>query len=154
MATFKYYDGTKYNRITGGLVPKTTKTTSDTETYSCNYVNGIVESGTNQYGNWIKYSDGTMICTRIMPMTISCNKQWGSLYYGTNTDPWNFPQTFIAPPIMSIKCIKTGNGSFFVGEYTGLEIGNSYFKNIDIIRPNSYNDVTVSVHCIAIGRWK
>lgn len=40
MATFKYYDGTKYNRITGGLVPKTTKTTSDTETYSCNYVNG------------------------------------------------------------------------------------------------------------------
>ena len=41
MATFKYYDGTKYNRITGGLVPKTTKTTSDTETYSCNYVNMI-----------------------------------------------------------------------------------------------------------------
>ena len=39
MATFKYYDGTKYNRITGGLVPKTTKTTSDTETYSCNYIN-------------------------------------------------------------------------------------------------------------------
>lgn len=43
MATFKYYDGTKYNRITGGLVPKTTKTTSDTETYSCNYVNKITE---------------------------------------------------------------------------------------------------------------
>lgn len=44
MATFKYYDGTKYNRITGGLVPKTTKTTSDTETYSCNYVNGVLEN--------------------------------------------------------------------------------------------------------------
>lgn len=43
MATFKYYDGTKYNRITGGLVPKTTKTTSDTETYSCNYVNNKFE---------------------------------------------------------------------------------------------------------------
>lgn len=43
MATFKYYDGTKYNRITGGLVPKTSKTTSDTETYSCNYVNEITE---------------------------------------------------------------------------------------------------------------
>ena len=43
MATFKYYDGTKYNRITGGLVPKTTRTTSDTETYSCNYVNSQVD---------------------------------------------------------------------------------------------------------------
>ena len=52
MATFKYYDGTKYNRITGGLVPKTTKTTSDTETYSCNYINGIVESGSNENGKW------------------------------------------------------------------------------------------------------
>lgn len=44
MATFKYYDGTKYNRITGGLVPKTTKTTSDTETYSCNYINSLKPS--------------------------------------------------------------------------------------------------------------
>ena len=44
MATFKYYDGTKYNRITGGLIPKTTKTTSDTETYSCNYVNSLKPS--------------------------------------------------------------------------------------------------------------
>ena len=43
MATFKYYDGTKYNRITCGLVPKTTRTTSDTETYSCNYVNSQVD---------------------------------------------------------------------------------------------------------------
>lgn len=43
MATFKYYDGTKYNRITGGLVPKTANTTSDTETYSCNYVNTQVD---------------------------------------------------------------------------------------------------------------
>jgi len=41
MATYKYYDGTKWNRITGGLVPKTAKTTSDTETYSCNYVNEL-----------------------------------------------------------------------------------------------------------------
>ena len=196
-------DNNKTKKIQAGnlgiLVPKTTKTTSDTETYSCNYVNtqvddlnttiagvdniasnkpdaigtyaenpmdtyncvyindainSIIESGSNDKGNWIKYNDGTMICTRTIPMTISCNKQWGSLYYGTNTDPWDFSQTFIAPPIMSIKCIKTGNGSFFVGEYTGLEIGNSYFKNIDIIRPNSYNNIKVSVHCIAIGRWK
>ena len=44
MATFKYYDGTKYNRITGGLVPKTTKTTSDTETYACNYINSLKPS--------------------------------------------------------------------------------------------------------------
>ena len=92
----------------GILVPKTTKTTSDTETYSCNYVNAqvddlnttiigvdniasnkpdaigtyaenpmdtyncvyindainsIIESGSNANGNWIKYRDGTMLCT-------------------------------------------------------------------------------------------
>ena len=33
--------------------------------YSANYVNnnvGVVESGSNTNGRWIKYSDGTMIC--------------------------------------------------------------------------------------------
>lgn len=117
-------------------------------------ISSIVESGTNSYGSWIKYYDGTMICTRKIEMTISCNQQWDSLYYGTDTNQWNFPQTFIAPPTMSIKCIKTGSGSFFAGEYTGLEIGNSYFKNIDIKRPNSFNNIEVAVHVIAIGRWK
>ena len=43
---------------------KITKTTSDSDIYSCNYVNGIIESGSNDNGNWIKFEDGTMICTR------------------------------------------------------------------------------------------
>lgn len=41
---------------------KSNKTTSDKDTYSCNYINGIIESGSNSNGNWIKFSDGTMIC--------------------------------------------------------------------------------------------
>lgn len=40
---------------------KTSKTTSNKDTYSCNYINGIIESGNNDNGNWIKYVDGTMM---------------------------------------------------------------------------------------------
>ena len=35
--------------------------TSTTDTYSCNYINSIVESGSNANGSWIKLADGTMI---------------------------------------------------------------------------------------------
>lgn len=117
-------------------------------------ISNIVESGTNQYGNWIKYSDGTMICTRIIAMTINCTLPWGSLYVGSNTEVWNFSQTFIEPPIINIKCIMTGSGSFFEGEYSGLVVSNNYFRNIAIMRPSVYNDVKLSVHVIAIGKWK
>ena len=45
------------------LLPENSKTTGTTNTYSCDYINGIVESGSNENGDWIKYNDGTMICT-------------------------------------------------------------------------------------------
>lgn len=40
----------------------TQNTTSDSETYSCNYINGIVESGNNANGYYVKFIDGTIIC--------------------------------------------------------------------------------------------
>ena len=35
---------------------------STSETYSCDYVNGIIESGSNANGYYTKYADGTLIC--------------------------------------------------------------------------------------------
>lgn len=80
MATFKYYDGTKYNRITGGLVPKTTKTTSDTETYSCNYVNANTIPVINFSGDFNDYKE-----TAVGQCQMSANKPptGANYFYGT-----------------------------------------------------------------------
>ena len=151
MATFKYYDGTKYNRITGGLVPKTTKTTSDTETYSCNYVNGIVESGSNENGNWIKYIDGTMICTISKDVSFAGYSQDGAIYF-YDINNINFPQSFT-----QLNSINASFNSTKPGRFPWAGIYNATTSSIARIRLFNYynsNDNAGYINIIAIGKWK
>ena len=46
----------------------------------------IVESGSNDNGSWIKYSDGTMICTKKITFTnVVIDEAWGAAYSSKNT---------------------------------------------------------------------
>lgn len=42
MAQLKRYNGSSWEYVGGNIAPKTSKTTSDTDVYSCNYINNIV----------------------------------------------------------------------------------------------------------------
>lgn len=114
----------------------------------------INSSGSNSYGNWIKFEDGTMICTRTIAITIDCTNSWGSLYYGQNNDKFNFAQSFIEPPILNLQYSMTGAMSFIPIVYSGMVIDKDGFKRIEIARPNSVTNVGVKVYFIAIGKWK
>lgn len=114
----------------------------------------INSSGSNSYGNWIKFEDGTMICTRIIAVTIDCTNSWGSLYYGQNNNKFNFAQSFIEPPILNLQYSVTGAMSFIPIVYSGIVIDKDGFKRIEIARPNSVTNVGVKVYFIAIGKWK
>ena len=154
MATFKYYDGTKYNRITGGLVPKTTKTTSDTETYSCNYVNGIVESGSTDTGNWVKFSGGTMIWTgSITIQTIEINNSFGSLYRtaGNTYGNIDFGVTFISTP--KIFASLSGNYNCWLSS-VGKNASSTKTGYIMLVNPTSETIWDETITYLAIGRWK
>lgn len=133
---------------------KSIKTISDTDTYNCNYINNIVESGNNDNGNWVKFEDGTMICTGTITATIDCTNTWGTLYYGQNNDKYNFAQSFIKPPILNLQYTTTGAMSFIPIVYSGIVIDKDGFKRIEIARPNSVTNVSVKVYFIAIGKWK
>lgn len=114
----------------------------------------INSSGSNSYGNWIKFEDGTMICTRTIAVTIDCTNSWGSLYYGQNNDKFNFAQSFIEPPILNLQYSVTGAMSFIPIAYSGIVIDKDGFKRIEIARPNSVTNVGIKVYFIAIGKWK
>lgn len=148
MATFKYYDGTKYNRITGGLVPKTTKTTSDTETYSCNYVNGIVESGSNENGNWIKFVDGTMICNCSVTRNIANTTPWNNMYIA-DIQNIPFPQQFIELYSCNIDLYSTRNAWRMSGGIPTISGTGSMFS----VSPESFTE-DIRFCVIAIGKWK
>ena len=43
MSQLKRYNGVSWENVGGNIAPKTTTTSSDTDTYSCNYINGKLE---------------------------------------------------------------------------------------------------------------
>ena len=157
MATFKYYDGTKYNRITGGLVPKTTKTTSDTETYSCNYVNGIVESGSNENGNWIKYNDGTMICTNryFIQGLGNTTTQSGALYVSNEIEGKTFPATFTSRPeiFFNFENATWGDKNIISIKTIGYPT-TSVAPSIQLVSATNSTNTAINFEYLAIGKWK
>lgn len=136
-----------------------TKTTGTTNTYSCDYINGIVESGSNDNGNWIKFIDGTMICTATKLFeNVNVTNSWGSLYETEDLTLGNFPQSFISTPT-GINCVMINNsnsskkGSAGFIEYIVQTTASSWGKTA-IVKPVSSTAANISLSLIAIGKWK
>lgn len=116
-------------------------------------INGsqIIESGSNDNGSWIKYADGTMICTQKISLSgLSLNQKWGVLYYNVKDIP-NYPQTFISPPTISYG--SDGNNTFLIGN--GSDSTNITLGAVLICAPDSRILNTHAIlHVTATGRWK
>ena len=131
--------------------------TSTTDTYSCNYINGIIESGSNTNGKWAKFADGTLICYEHKKFTFSINGSWGAVYSsGDNTIKFNdFPQTFLDIPAVTVT-FHPKSGSYNGWLATGGDgISATNAGGYQLVRPTSVssnNDYWASY--IAIGKWK
>ena len=115
-----------------------------------NYAGVIVESGSNDNGSWIKYSDGNMICRKTTgEISMSITTPWGSLYEG-NVSLGNFPAEFIETPTISV----TPFGSGMLIEQGGIDASEISWGNATCVRPNSVENVKARFHLMAIGKWK
>lgn len=112
----------------------------------------IIESGSNSNGNWIKYSDGTMMCyKREIFSGIAVQNSWGNMLESTKLDLGNFPQEFV------------GNyPNFFIMPWQAFFVERAYSASLTswgsfyAVRPGSAgtSSMDVTVSCFAIGRWK
>lgn len=111
----------------------------------------ITESGSNNYGYYTKFADGTMICqgTKLIK-DINATTQWGPLYSGTISDPITFPVTFITYPTTNVT---VGNESWpcMISSTTTLP---NKISQITIVRNVSSTGMQVRFNYITIGRWK
>lgn len=118
----------------------------------------ITESGSNNLGSWIKYSDGTMITRQSYEREISGDwTDWGSLYTKP-VEMEDFPVAFAEPPTPMIWHESTGYLFFIAPNNTeGLTHVTSATRPSDItlIRGSSMGATTTFiVHVTAIGKWK
>ena len=123
--------------------------------------NNIVDSGSSANGYYIKYSDGTMICSATKKTTslgiVNAN---GSLYMSTSFAPFNnFPQTFtsltscdiflVSQDVTSSPVWVTKNNST---SSSTTNAGNCILMSAVSI--SSFANYGYTLGYIAIGRWK
>lgn len=104
------------------------------------YYTGIVESGSNSNGNYIKFSDGTMICHNV---GIYIEKE-------INKYTFNFPIAF-----KNVPTVLLTNRYSYAKNIT-WSIGNVKETSVDLypLQNNSTPNVIVSTSLIAIGKWR
>lgn len=145
----------KIRKAFQGTVPDNkildTYSASQTDTYSCNYVNNIVASGSNTNGNYVKYVDGTMICWGNKTGSSSKSDWWG---FSDRTDEISvtYPQEFTTYPRLTIGTYSsdTTNGSITNVITNQTKTG---FKTFTLFAKNSSNN-HYDFNFIAVGKWK
>ena len=115
----------------------------------------IYDTGSNQYGNWIRYTDGTMICTRNnIRRSVSATKQWGPLYVGITGESFYFSQEFIEEPFVMSKLLINGDTSILECQYNKQVVTNKNIAGFSFARPTLVNNIPIIMSFIAIGKWK
>ena len=130
-------------------------TESATDTYSCNYINGIVESGSNTNGSWTKWADGTMIINKTVLGTANITNAWGSLYVSAEINLGNFPVAFIEMPTIVVSPQNQTGTQYMLAGQSGNGYGSeTNAGNVVLVRPNSKTGVAYRLEVIAKGKWK
>ena len=110
----------------------------------------IIESGTNENGEYIKLSDGTLICRKTVQSSINIKTAWYTLYEGS-INLGNTPQDFLNNNYQISLTPQDGSGVLV--EQAGIGRTTNSFGTATLVRPNSTTAKPV-LDLIAIGRWE
>ena len=107
----------------------------------------IVESGSNENGEYVRFGDGTQVCWHRVPVTELCEVSAGALYR-TNSMTWTFPKPFVN---------NTARAFFEANSLNRWAHGATTATNesvkFRVMRPD-VSTYLGSVEAFAIGRWK
>lgn len=130
---------------------------SQTDPYSQDYINtnvGVVESGSNSNGRYIKYSDGTMICHKRVTGTVNISTTWGNGYTSgadNSISLGNFPAKFITRPTVNVTLERGSSNCWLI---SNINVGTQTAGIVSLARFTSATNVAYTLNVIAIGRWK
>lgn len=110
----------------------------------------IYDSGSNSNGSWIRFNNGTMICSNtVQYANIAITTVWGSFYESSKLSlGGNYPVPFIEEPDLVVTSHYPNLVEKY-GDANAITPGTFYAA-----KPKSTTGETVKVSYIAIGNWK
>jgi hypothetical protein len=113
-------------------------------------VSNVPSITSNSNGDAYKFPNGIMICSKSVSLSnVACTNAWGSLYESSKKSFGSWPVSFVGTPT-AVANVTGGQGCWL--EYY-IDISSSSAGGAYFVRPTS-NTSSVTVHIIAIGRWK
>ena len=114
-------------------------------------INGIVESGSNENGSYVKYSDGTMICSHRETKGTTIKNEWGQLKVSPIIDGFVYPVPFIERPHTIIN-VEGDSSAWIACAGAGSTTQTMPFH---LVASNPItNGAYFDIEYIAKGKWK
>jgi hypothetical protein len=111
----------------------------------------IIERGSNANGEYVKYADGTMICTSASISAGAPSTASGNIFINSSNITWTYPAVFASTAIARSGLETSGVGLCWIvrGSSGGEDETGMSFR---VARaPSSAS--SASVRLMAIGRW-
>lgn len=99
----------------------------------------IIESGSNSNGRFIKYADGTLICTHLVSVGA-----WSA--NASTFATWTYPTPFISTPV-AVSTDTTGAPHAY---NSGIAAGAT---TAQVFMGGTSGGAAASINVLAIGRW-
>lgn len=103
----------------------------------------VIERGHNANGEYVRFADGTQICTFTLP-AVDCTNTEGALF-ASSALTWDFPMAFAATP-----CVSGSGGA--VDRFIGLDTPDTTQVNCKVLSVLS-DSSALSATVIVVGRW-
>lgn len=104
--------------------------------------------GSNDYGSWVRWSNGLQVCWYYGSESIAIENAYDSLYQGTYS--FMFPASFYSAPAVSIGQTQWGTGASW-GMVSSTTEDSVSLRFIDVKKRNA---TSMDISYIAIGWWK
>lgn len=112
-------------------------------------LNRLPESGSNSNGSYMKFPDGTLICTKKVSGTYSFPNRFGDWYEtSSGVQLGNWAHSFISTPIINVTIGSRAAVSEAIQGLSATSAGFTY-----LMRPNNVSNY-IELNVIGIGRWK
>lgn len=110
----------------------------------------VVESGSNEIGEYIKYANGRLITMHKVTRNLARTNAWGSMYDSpTQADLGDYPIAFKEVPFVFVT-LHDVNATMEAIQYSSTSNAGKVF----VMAPTYSEGADYVFHILAIGRWK
>lgn len=114
----------------------------------------VIESGSNENGDWIKYNNGFMLCSkRVVKTNYELTNAWYSLFNNKNDerlDLGDYPISFISEPRVSLTYMSSNSAWIINNEGSSTDTPGK----IQLCTVSSRTIGKLIIDIMAFGKWK